>query len=61
MDRHYTAQLLATLIQSNCDAHLSGEKSRAAWEAEQVRLWKLAERKRVERQVVALLDPWRVR
>lgn len=52
-----TAQLIATLIQSNCDAHLSGATSRAAWEAEQVRLWKLAERKGCAHAVKMLVAP----
>ena len=56
-----TAQLLATLIRQNCAAHLDGDMPRAAWEAEQRRLWDLAERRKVAQQVRQLLDPWRVK
>ena len=58
MDPHRTAQFIATLILANCDAHLSGRTTRAAWSREQVRLWKLAERRRaVVNEVKRLVTP----
>ena len=61
MSARFTAQLLATLLRHNTDAHLSGEKSHTEWNAEQLRLWKLAEKRRAAKLVSQLLDPWRVK
>lgn len=52
-----TAQAIATLITANCDAHLSGAKSRAEWDREQRRLWKLAERRKIGFDVLQLVLP----
>lgn len=52
-----TAQLIATLIVANCDAHCNGAKSRKDWSAEQYRLWKMAERRRCVNRVKALVAP----
>lgn len=52
-----TAQLIATLITANCDAHCNGQKSREDWSAEQYRLWRLAERRRCANCVKMLLAP----
>lgn len=52
-----TAQLIATLIQANCDAHLSGAKSREDWNAEQIRLWDLAAKRRCVSKVARLVAP----
>lgn len=52
-----TAQLIATLMQQNCDAHIREEKSRDEWSAEQKRLWKLAANQCVASEVLWLVVP----
>ena len=51
------AQLIATLITANCEAHLSGQKSREAWSEEQLRLWALAAKRCVASEVMRLVCP----
>ena len=52
-----TAQLIATLIQQNCDAYHRNEKTYEEWSAEQHRLWRLSERRRCEHRVKMLVAP----
>lgn len=49
------AQLIASLIAANCDAHLDGRKSRDEWSTEQYRLWDLASKRRITSQVMKLV------
>jgi hypothetical protein len=57
MDKTFTAQLIATAITANCEAHLSGKKQRDDWSAEQDRLWRMAAQKRVATKVMRLVCP----
>lgn len=57
MDTHRTAQFIASLILANCEAHLNGRKSRAAWSKEQNRLWNLAAHKLVASDVIRMVYP----
>lgn len=52
-----TAQLIATLMQQNCDAYFADKKTRNEWDAEQRRLWDLAERRRCANRVKMLVAP----
>ena len=51
------AQLIATLITANCEAHLNGQKSRVDWSDEQNRLWLLAAKRCVASEVMRLVCP----
>lgn len=50
-----TAQLIATLMVSNADAHLAGLKSKDDYKAEQARLWKLADERNISKAVARLV------
>jgi hypothetical protein len=52
-----TAQLLATLIRTNTEQHLAGQLERADWSKKQRELWRMAERRKVDNRVRALLAP----
>jgi hypothetical protein len=57
METTFTVQLIASAIFGNCGAYNNHAISRAQWSAEQTRLWKLAERRRVADAVRNLVAP----
>lgn len=58
MDKTFTAQLIASAIQANCDNYNARRIDYVAWDAEQRRLWKRAERRRgVANEVCRLVAP----
>jgi hypothetical protein len=54
----FTAELIASAITANCAQYLDGRIDREQWDAEQNRLWKMAERsKTLAHRVKMLLCP----
>jgi hypothetical protein len=51
------SERIAARIIANCDAYNAKQMTHAEWDAEQLRLWKLAERSQCARAVCRLVAP----
>lgn len=55
--RSRAAKRLSAAIKANCDAYTTGSIDRQTWDAEQDRLWELADLHRVKGAVLAMVSP----